>query len=314
MQHRLDLSPETTVVGLFDNRHRPVLTVESGDTVGFQTANIGGDAVTPETTFTEFLAILDGLAPGAGGHTLTGPIEIRGAQPGQVLQVEILDLHPRAHGYQFQLPGERGRGLLPEDFPDGRIRHFQSDLDAGTVELYPGVVVPLAPFLGILAVAPATDGQHSSIPPGLHGGNLDMPALGVGATVYLPVTVPGALFYAGDAHAVQGHGEVGLSAIETAMERATVRLTLLDGPPLDQPRMETPDAWITVGLDEDLLVAAKSAIRDLIALLGERYEIPPADAYTICSAAADLAIAQMVNGTRGVQATIRKSLFMGVRP
>ena len=313
MRHRLDLTPETTVVGSFNNSHAPVLTVESGDILEFQTANIGGDRVTPDTTFEEFFALMSGLPPYAGGHTLTGPVAIAGARPGQVLKVDILTLEPRTHGYNFQMPGHLGRGLLPEDFPDGRIRHYVHDLEAGTVELCPGVVVPLSPFLGILAVAPAADGHHHSVPPGPHGGNMDIPALTVGATAYLPIAVEGALFYAGDAHSVQGHGEVGLSAIETAMRAASVRLTLLDHPSLSRPRIETPDSWITIGLDEDLLIASKEAIRDMIALLGEEYGLAPADAYTTCSAAADLAISQIVNNTRGVQATISKSLFTGAR-
>ena len=309
MEHVLEFSPDTTVVGAFDNRHAPVLTVESGDTLNFQTGNVCGDGVTPDTTFDEFFEMMTSLPPYAGRHTLTGPVEITGAKPGQVLRVDILELQPRPHGYNFQMPGHLGRGLLPEDFPEGRLRHYVHDLDAMTVELCPGVVVPLSPFLGIVAVAPAEPGPHHSVPPGLHGGNMDVPAMKVGASAYLPVSVPGALFYVGDAHSVQGHGEVGLSAIETAMSSASVRLTVLDRPPLGQPRIETPESWITLGLNEDLLVAAKEAIRDMIALLGEEYGIAPADAYTTCSAAADLAISQIVNNTRGVQATISKSLF-----
>jgi acetamidase/formamidase len=309
VDHRLEFSTRTTVVGVFDRAHQPALTVASGDTVEFQTGNLCGDAVTPETSFDELLDLLAALPAHAGAHTITGPIEVTGAAPGQVLKVDLLTLKPRTHGYNFQLPGHHGRGLLPEDFPQGRIRHYRHDLERMTVELSPGVVVPLRPFLGIVAVAPAAPGPHHSGPPGLHGGNLDVPAMGVGASAYLPVNVPGALFYAGDAHSVQGHGEVGLSAIETAMRKAEVRLSLLDCPTRRRPWVETPDSWITLGVHEDLLTASKAAIRDMITLLGEEHAVGPADAYTICSAAADLAIGQIVNGTKTVQATISKSIF-----
>ena len=309
MRHRLELSPETTVVGFIDKALPPVLTVDSGDIVEFQTGSIGGDRVTPTTTLDELIDYLHERAPRAGAHTLTGPIAVNGAEPGQVLRVDVLALEPREHGYNFQLPLRMNKGLLAEDFPEGRLTHYRHNLETMTVDICPGVRIPLKPFLGIVAVAPDADGPHHSVPPGPHGGNMDLPEVRVGASVYLPIRTDGALFYAGDAHSTQGDGEVCTSAIETAFSSAEVRLEVVDRGPLVRPRVETDDLWITLGLHEDLLEASRQAVRDMIRLLGEEYSIGPEDAYTVCSATVDLSITQIVNGTRGVHASLPKSIF-----
>lgn len=310
MEHVLELSPDTMVIGYIDNATPPALEVESGDTVVFEIAGSGGDAVSENTTLDELVELLQSRAPHAGMHSLTGPIAVRGAKPGQALKVDILDIVPREYGFNFQLPADMQKGLLPDDFPNGRITHYRNNLEDMTIELYPGVVAPLAPFMGILATAPAEPGKHHSVPPWNFGGNIDLAAAVVGTSVYLPVQIDGANFFAGDAHSVQGHGEVCTSAIETAFSRVEVRLEVVDMGPLARPRVETDSSWITLGIDEDLLVASQQAIRDMIELIGAMYSIPREDAYTICSATVDLSISQIVNGVRGVHASLPKSIFV----
>jgi acetamidase/formamidase len=307
--HELRASPDTTVVGLIDQAHEPVLTVHSGDEVVFETWQHWADAVTRDTTLDDVVRLRTEIYPGRGPHTMTGPVAIRGARPGDALRVDMLELVPRDHGFNLSLPAEFGTGLLPEDFPEGAIRHYELDRTTMTTEFAPGIRIPLAPFLGIVGVAPPAPGPHSSVPPGPFGGNIDIAALVEGTTVTLPVFVPGARFYVGDAHARQGDGEVNLTAIETAMETARLRLTVEPGLHLERPRVETPEQLITLAFDADLDVAAKIAVRDMIAWLGDRFGVARDAAYALCSIAVDLSITQVVNQRRGVHAKLDKRLF-----
>lgn len=310
-EHVLRATDETVTVGQLDREFPPVLAIEPGDTVTLETMNHWADGVTPETSIDDVIELRSSKYPEVGPHSVTGPIEVAGARPGDVLRVAVERLVPREHGFNLFMPGAFKLGLLYEEFPEGRIRHFEHDLEAMTTEFLPGVTLPLAPFLGIMAVAPEDPGPHHTMPPGLYGGNLDIPELVEGAVLYLPVQVDGALFSAGDAHSRQGHGEVCLTAIETAMDEARLRFSLLEGREWPQPRVETPEAWITVGLDPDLLKAARAAVRDMMRLLGEQYGLKRDDAYSLCSVAADLSVTQVVNGVRGVQARLSKALFAG---
>lgn len=308
-QHQLPATPDTVTVGTLDQSLPFVLTINPGDTVTMETANHWADAVTPETTLDDVVALRTERYPGVGPHSVTGPIEVAGARPGDVLRVEVERLVPREHGFNLFLPAAFETGLLFEDFPEGRVRHFTHDLDTMTTQFLPGVTVPLEPFLGIMAVAPGQPGPHSTVPPGLYGGNMDIPELTEGAVLYLPVWVDGAGFGAGDAHSKQGHGEVCLTAIETAMREARLRFSLLEQARWTQPRIETPDLWITTGFDPDLLTASQAAVRDMIRLLGERYDLSAEDAYSLCSVAVDLSVTQVVNRVRGVHARLPKRLF-----
>ncbi|MPZ74648.1 MAG: amidase [Nitriliruptorales bacterium] len=306
--HELRAADDATRVGSIDNAYPPTLSIDSGDTVVTQTLTHFNDAITPQTTLEEFIRLKTEVFPDVGAHTLTGPIEVRGARPGDMLRVQILELQVREHGYNFHLPAEFATGLLPEEFPEGRLQHFRHDLAAMTTQLA-GVTVPLEPMLGIVAVAPREPGHHGSLRPGSFGGNLDLRDAGAGCALYLPVQVEGALLSVGDGHSRQGHGEVCTSAIETGMSHVVLRVDIVA---TDEPcglRAETADAWITLGVDEDLLEASRMAVREMIALLVEHRGMDRADAYALCSVAVDLSVTQIVNGVRGVHARIAKSLL-----
>jgi acetamidase/formamidase len=248
---------------------------------------------------------------GPGPHILTGPIYIEGADPGDVLEVEIQSIQlavPYALN-QF-LPGF---GLLPEDFPYTVARLFRLDTQRMTTEIRPGIFVPLRPFFGCMGVAPPSElGRISSVPPWIHGGNLDNKELTAGARLFIPVHAKGALFSVGDGHAAQGDGEVDLMALETALV-GTFRLTIRKGQRLLWPRAETPSHFMTMGFDEDLNVAAKLATRDMIDFLTLEKKLTRDDAYMLVSVAADLRVTQLVDGKKGIHAMLPKSIFRGYK-
>ncbi|MBO9521312.1 MAG: acetamidase/formamidase family protein [Nocardioidaceae bacterium] len=311
--HELRASAETVRLGVVDRTDTPVLTIESGDTVSLDTWSAWGNRVTPELTL-EDVGRYFGESNGAGPHDLTGPIAVHGARPGDVLRVDVLDLRLRPHAFNLSLPGHLGIGALAEDFAEGQVRHFQ--LSGNSVEFAPGVRVPIRPFLGYMGVAPQADGPHSSIPPGSHGGNIDVPDLVVGSSLFLPVWADGALFCAGDAHAAQGYGEVNLTALEASAEEAVLRFTLLrGGPALTSPRAETPAEVLSLAFADTLDKAAKGALRDLVAELSRLHpELEPMDAYSLCSMVADLKASQVVNAEVGVQASVAKDVFSPALP
>ena len=242
---------------------------------------------------------------GRGRIFLTGPIFVEGAEPGNVLEVRVLDIELRADwGWNLQVPF---LGTLPEDFPEFRRIHIPLDRERNVAKLPWGQELALSPFFGNFGVAPAPSwGRLSSKEPRAFGGNMDNKELGVGATVYFPVFTAGALFSAGDGHALQGDGEVCLTAIEAALT-GTFEFHLRKDMTLSAPRAERADVWITMGFDEDLDDAVKLALRDMIALIRERSGLSAQDAYTLCSLAADLRVTQMVDGNKGIHCVLSKS-------
>jgi acetamidase/formamidase len=306
--HNLKATPDTVHWGFWDGFLAPVMKIASGDRVTIET--ISGDVghlPTPESRFAilpDHRAVLDAGRRGPGPHHLTGPIEIEGALPGDVLEVRILDIQLRQNwGWNLQLPC---MGTLPEDFPEHRLIHVALDEATNSGKLPWGQTIPLDPFFGAFGVAPpASWGRLSSKEPRAFGGNMDNKELGVGATVYFPVFVKGALFSAGDGHALQGDGEVCLTAIETALT-GTFDFILRKDMKLHSPRAERDDVWITMGFDEDLDDAVKHALRDMIRLIGELTGLGASEAYTLCSLAADLRVTQMVDGNKGIHCVIRK--------
>ncbi|MFE2089148.1 acetamidase/formamidase family protein [Streptomyces sp. NPDC059460] len=315
--HELRASAETVRLGVVDRTDEPVLTIESGDTVSLDTWNAWGNQVTPETTIADVGRYV-AEASDAGPHDLTGPIAVHGARPGDVLRVDLIDLRLRPHLFNLSLPGHLGIGLLAEDFADGQVRHYQlSGSGAGTrVELAPGVEIPVRPFLGYQGVAPRDAGPHSSIPPGPHGGNIDVPDLVVGSSLFLPVWADDALFCAGDAHAAQGYGEVNLTALEASVEEAVLRFTVLrGGPALSRPRAETQADYLSLAFADSLDSAAREAARDLVQELARQHPgLSPIGAYAVASMALDLKVSQVVNAEVGVQASVAKEIFTAPLP
>src|SRR5258707_13518 len=299
--HTLRASPETCHWGFFDAGLKPVLSVASGDTVTVDSVSGGADVLPQGGGFDilpDHLAIHRGLEPRLGAHILTGPIAVEGAEPGDVLEIQIMAIDPRQNwGYTRIRPLS---GTLPEDFPIRRIWHTRIDRQRGTATLPWGSEIRLSPFFGVMGVAPPpVYGAVTSIVPREFGGNMDLKELVAGTTLYLPVWAKGALFSVGDGHGVQGDGEVCLTALETALS-GTFRLVLRKDKKLTMPQAETPTHHITLGLNEDLDDAAKEALRHMIKFIADTTGLAPADAYMLCSLGADLHVTQLVDGNKGI--------------
>lgn len=310
MTHLVKASPETCAWGYFDAALEPVLEVESGAVVTIETVSGGPDQIPAEGAGLyippELLDIHARSARQLPGHILTGPVAVRGARPGHVLEVEILDVKLRQDwGWNIIRPLA---GTLPDDFQTGRTEIIPLDLDAMTGRLSWGLDLPLKPFFGVMGVAPPSNwGRIPTIQPRAHGGNLDNKELVVGSTLYLPVLAEGALFSCGDGHGVQGDGEVCVTAIETALE-GRFRLTVREDLTFTYPRAETPTHLITMGMHEDLDRCAEMALRDMIAWITDRTGLSREDAYMLCSLAGDLRITQTVNGNKGVHMMMETAL------
>lgn len=308
-KHFLAATPETVHWGYFDARLPPVLEISPGDRVVVETlSGEPEDMPGDERGFDilpEHRAVHTKGLRGPGPHFMTGPIYVRGAQPGQVLEVRIHGSEVRQNwGWNVVEPL---LGTLPEDFPHRRLTHIPIDTERGTFTLPWGKELPLRPFFGVLGVAPPGNyGRISSIQPREHGGNMDNKELVAGSTLYLPIWCPGALFSAGDGHGAQGDGEVCLTALETCM-RGEFEFHLRPDITLARPRAETPDTLITMAFDPDLDDAAKQALRDMIAWLSKEFRLTAENAYMLCSLCADMRITQLVDGNKGVHAVLPKS-------
>jgi acetamidase/formamidase len=311
--HELKASPATVHRGFFDASLKPVLTIDSGDIVRLETATGNPRwyeklGVPRDKIPAELYAVYEGVEGDArGDHTLNGPIAIRGAAPGDMLEVRIrsVDVRLPIAGQGF-VPN---RGLLPEEFPYEKSRVTWIDVGRKVVQFAPGIEIPAKPFWGVIGVAPpASMGRVPSGPPNVFGGNLDNPDLGPGSTLYLPVHVAGALLSVGDGHAVQGYGEVSLSAVETSL-KGEIQVILHKGGRLRWPRAETATHYITMGLDTDLDQAAKIATSEMLNFLVEAKGLSREDAYLLASAAMNLVVTQVVDGTKGIHAMMPKAIF-----
>jgi acetamidase/formamidase len=245
---------------------------------------------------------------GQGGHILTGPIFVEGAEPGDVLEIRIKTVRlALPYAYNAFSPG---RGFLPEDFPYPRMRIIPLDERRMVARFTDGVEIPLRPFFGSIGVAPPeVSGRISSGPPWIHAGNLDNKELVAGTTLLIPVHVRGALLLVGDGHAGQGNGEVDITALETSL-LGTFQLVVRKDLHLRWPRAETPTHVITMGLHEDLTEATRMALREMIDYLTTEKRLSRDDAYMLASVAADLSITQLVDGNKGVHAMIPKAIFV----
>jgi len=254
--------------------------------------------------------------PGKGPHSMIGPVAVRDAEPGDVLEIRYQRITPYGWGAVFNNPGALGTGLLPQDFAQGQIKYVELDLNAMQGKFMPNITVPLRPFQGTLGVAPPdgyfpplSPGVTSSVPPGPHAGNLDLSELSEGSTLYVPVWKPGALIYTGDSHAVQGDGEICLTALETRMKELRIQVMLHKNKNLAWPIAETDTHWIVMGLDRDLNKAMALAAQNAIKFLSAQAKITPLDAYALCSIGASFRVTQVVDIVRGVHAMIPKTLF-----
>ena len=283
----------------------PRLHLSSGDTIHFECQDSSGAQVHPGMTVDQFQSIDRTLI-----HALTGPVAIHNAQPGDVLQIDVLDVQHKGWGWSSIIPG---LGFLKERFADPFLFHWQ--LDADTTRSLAPAIIPLRPFCGIMGVAPAEHGEFRTRPPGIFGGNMDVRELATGATLYLPVQQPGALFSCGDAHAAQGDGEVCINGIECPAD-VTLRFHLhknhaLSGPIVESaPAAEQGSSYVIVESHTDVLTAAKAATSRMIDLLIATWGFSAVHAYLLCSIAMKLQLSQVVNEPMfTVAATIPKSIL-----
>jgi len=314
--HRLEATPQTVVIGYYWSEAPPVLRITSGDTIdvdtlltntpeGLAKAGVPDDKIQP--SLKAIVGQITGERRGPGGHILTGPVYVEGAEPGDVLEVRILSIEPAIdYGYNGC------KGILPENCEPGvPVKIIPLDRKKMSAEFAPGIVIPLRPFYGSMGVAPAPEaGRVSSNPPGRHAGNLDNRELIAGSTLYIPVFAQGALFEIGDGHVAQGDGEVDQTAIETSL-RGRLQLTVRKDMKLTWPRAETPTDFISMATDPDLMVATRTAIQEMVDFLVAEKQLTRHQAYQLVSIAGNVAVTQLVDKPNlGVHVRLPKSIFV----
>jgi acetamidase/formamidase len=317
--HVLKVTPQTIAWGYYWSAAKPVLTIKSGDTVEIQTVSGNPDrreqAGWPSDQIPPELRTIYKEIPqdqrGPGGHLLTGPVAIEGAEPGDVLEVRIREIRmdvPFAYN-TFR----KGAGFLPDEFEGAKTKIIPLDRKRNVGTFAPGIELPLKPFFGSMGVAPPeAAGKIDSAPPGVHAGNLDNKELIAGTTLFIPVLARGALFEVGDGHAGMGNGEVDITAMETSLT-GVFQFIVRKDMHLKWPRAETPTHWITMGLDPDLTQATKIAVHETLDFLMNEKKLSREDAYMLASVAVDFDITQLVDGTKGVHGMIPKSIFRKVQ-
>jgi len=313
--HRLEATPATVAYGYYWSEAKPVLRIASGDIIdvdtlitnspaGLAKAGVAQDRI--QRSLSAIVAEVTGDRRGPGGHILTGPVYVDGAEPGDTLEVKVLSIDlPLDYGYNGC------SGFMPENCDRSvGLKIIPLNRTAMTAEFQPGIVIPLRPFFGSMGVAPAPDaGRVSSNPPGRHAGNLDNRELVAGSTLYIPVFVPGALFEVGDGHAAQGDGEVDQTAIETSL-RGRLQLTVRKNERLTWPRAETPLDYISMASDPDLTAATRLAVQEMIDFLARSKKLTKHQAYQLVSIAGHVAVTQLVDKpVVGVHVRIPKSIF-----
>jgi acetamidase/formamidase len=312
-EHKLKVTPETIAWGYYWAGAKPALTVKSGDTVEVQCVSVGNpqtltraglreDQIEPEIL--RINKEIPREARGPGGHPLTGPIFIEGAEPGDTLEVRIKEIRLGAP-YAFNSTA----GFLSDLFPERQTKIIPLDREKMIGHFGPGIDIPLRPFFGSMGVAPPpAAGKINSAPPGIHAGNLDNKELVAGTTLFIPIHAKGALFEVGDGHAGMGNGEIDITAMETSLT-GVFQFIVRKDLHLRWPRGETPTHWIIMGLDPDLTQAARICGIETIDFLVKEKKLTREDAYALSSVAVDFDITQLVDGTKGVHAMIPKSIF-----
>lgn len=310
--HRLTSTPETTRWGVFDATIPPVLTVRSGDAVVMECVSGSPEVLPPAGSGMQVppqLLDIHRQVPRQGAHIITGPVAVEGAEPGDALEVRIDAIE---FGTDWGYCGFRPlAGTLPDDFSERFLTHIPIDRARNTCRMPYGTELTLAPFFGVMGVAPPPEwGAINTKEPRAHGGNLDNKELVAGTSLFLPVWVPGANFSAGDGHGVQGDGEVCINALETCLTGTfTLQLHKGGGASLRYPRAETATHYVSMGMHEDLDAAMRTALREMIAFICARSNLSREEAYQFCSLAVDFRVTQTVNGEKGVHGMLRKGLL-----
>jgi len=309
---RLTARFDTVHFGFYDATLAPVLEINSGESVLVNTVSADPTHEVPSDWIPLQVGDIYARAErGTGPHILTGPIAIRGANPGHVLQIDILDIRlTQPYGYNIVSPL---KGMFGAETPMQRTTIIPIDLKSGLAEIAPGLKVPTRPFFGQLGVAPPPEwGRLDSRPPNKFGGNIDNKELVAGTRVFLPVWTAGALFSTGDGHAAQGDGEINQTAIETSLD-GHFRLSVRHDIAIEWPMAATPEHLLTMAFHEDLDDAARIAMRSMIGLLEHLYGMTFHDAYRFCSIAADMRVTQFVNGNRGIHVLLARKLLGQMR-
>ena len=295
--------------GQFSRDLPPILTIDPGDTVRYRTLDADWNVTKPAGQDRSQWADFPGRDPERdNGHALNGPIAIRGAKPGMTLAVHIDVVEPGAWGWNVGVDWLAPR-LKPDDKHPGEFFYWDIDKGAQTARNQLGQVVSIKPFMGVLGMPPAEAGWHSTGPPRACGGNIDCKELVAGSTLYLPISVAGALFSTGDGHAVQGDGEVSGTAVECPMDRVELTFDLRDDLKLETPYAHTPAGWLTFGFDPDLNKAYHSAMWAMIDLMTQLHGITRLNALSLASLVVDMRVTQCVNGTNGVHALLPHDAF-----
>ena len=312
--YTLKPTPKTIAWGYYDAAATPVLRVKSGDTVEIRTLltsepdSLEGAGVPPGQVEQSLRDIVSEVKDkGPGGHILTGPVYVEGAEPGDVLEIRILSIK-LAIPYAYNAFGPRS-GIFPNEFPYSEMKIIPLDANRMIGHFADGIDIPLHPFFGSMGVAPPK-GRASSGPPWIIGGNMDNKELVAGTTLYLPVHARGALFEVGDGHANEGDGEVDVTALETSLV-GTFEFVVRKDLHYHWPHAETPTHFITMGFDPDLNEATKMAVREMIDYLSTEKHLSRDEAFMLASSAADLRITQVVDGTKGAHMMIPKNIFTG---
>ena len=298
------IEPEAeTLHGTFSREYAPVLTIESGDTVRFRTLDAGWNLALNEDGEPEKKFVPRDEVRGSG-HALCGPVAICGAQPGMTLEIRINEIRPGPWGWTvgggWESAVNKKLGLVEQRL---RLR-WELDADEMTARDQYGHTVALRPFMGVMGMPPDEPGIHPTFPPRYCGGNMDCKELVAGTTLYLPISVPDALFSVGDGHGVQGDGEVSGVAIECPMERVDLTFHLRDDLHLKTPQARIENAWITLGFHEDLHEASLIALEAMLDIMVDRYNLPRAQALALASLVVDLRVTQIANGVLGVHALL----------
>ena len=325
-QHRLAAALETVQWGWLDPKEPPKLTVDSGDVVSVETMMHSHDKVKPGITMDEIVALRK-ANPGGGPHSMTGPIYVNGAEPGDVMEIRILKIVPKNFAINFNLPGTEFPtiGALAPEMPNGFIKFFTLDPKKKSVEFKPGVNIELAPFPGTLAVgidpndpSPRKGGVKddpmapvSTLRPWKNGSNMDINELQAGSTIYVPIFLKGGLIWTGDSHCRQGNGEVNLTALECSYREIVLQPIVRKDMKVEWPRIETKTHWIMTGFDEDLNKAMVNAVRETVDFLSTQKMVPMDryEAYSLTSMIGDCRVSQVVDVRKGVHCMVPKSAF-----